>query len=271
MLLTADVGNTNIVFYVFDRDGEIAASSRINTDSSRMADQYAIMLNDILRLYGINPSDITGAAVSSVVPPVTAQLKNGIERILKSDADIFLILSDTETGLKVQIDDPKTLGNDLVCGAVAAKNMYDMPCIVVDLGTVTKIMALNKEGTLTGGVFFPGIRISLEALSSSTAALPLISAEKAEKVICSNTADCMRSGILNGMACMLDGMIGKFEKEIGKSSVVMTGGHAEQIKPYCEREGDFIVNPHLVSQGLRILYNIHEAKHEYYQVRMERK
>lgn len=258
MLLTADVGNTNIVFSVFGKNGEITAKSRINTDSSRMADQYAIMLNDILRLHGIDPAVITGAAVSSVVPPVTAQLKSGIERLMgaKTGFNVMTILPETETGLTLQIDDPKTLGDDLLCGAVAAKNMYPMPCIVIDLGTVTKIMALNKEGALIGGVFFPGIRISLEALSSSTASLPLVSAEKAEKVICTNTADCMRSGILNGMACMLDGIIDRFEREIGKSSVVITGGHAEQIKPYCEK--NFIINPHLVSQGLKIIFHIYE-------------
>lgn len=252
MLLTADVGNTNIVFTVFGgkNGNEISAVSRINTDSSRMADQYAVTIKDIINLYGIQHSDIKGAVISSVVPPVTSQLKSGIEKLC--GISVMTVSPDTETGLDMQIDEPRTLGSDLICGAVAAKNMYPSPCIIIDLGTVTKIMALNKNGALIGGVFFPGIRVSLEALSSSTAALPLIIAEKAEKVICANTADCMRSGILNGMACMLDGMINRFEKEIGKSTAVITGGHANQIESHLERK--IILNPHLVSQGLKIIY-----------------
>lgn len=255
MLLTADTGNTNTVFTVFENEinGRLIMESRINTDSARMADQYAVILQDILRLYGLKACDITGAIISSVVPPVTVQLKTAIEKICGVSAAI--IGPGVKTGINIKIDDPSTLGGDLVCDAVAAKNLYPNPCIVIDLGTVTKVMAIDKEGALVGGIFFPGMRIGLEALSSNTAALPLVSTEngKMEKVICTNTVDCMRSGILNGMACMLDGIINKFEKEIGKCSVIATGGHASQIRPYCERE--FEINPHLVSEGLRIIYN----------------
>lgn len=250
MLLTTDAGNTNIVFTIYN-DDRLVLESRINTDSSRMADQYAIILMDILHLYNLSPQDITGAIISSVVPPVTMQLKIAVERLCS--VQVMLVGPGIKTGLNIKIDEPNTLGADLVCGAVAAKKIYIMPCIIIDLGTVTKIMALDKEGSLIGGIFYPGVRISLEALSARTAALPLVSAEKVENVIATNAADSIRSGILNGTACMLDGMIGRFEKVVGTSTIIATGGHAPQVRPYCERTFD--INPQLVAEGLRIIYN----------------
>ncbi|MCL2077154.1 MAG: type III pantothenate kinase [Oscillospiraceae bacterium] len=253
MLLTIDVGNTNIVFTVF-KDPAPLFEFRINTDSARMKDQYAIMLMDIMKLRGIARESIKGAIMSSVVPPVTMQIRSAVSDFF--GVDTLLIEPGLKTGLNIKIDDPSCLGGDLVCGAVAAKEFYKMPCIVIDLGTIIKVMALDKSGAFLGCALSPGIGISFEAMDRKTAALPLVDADKVEKAIGTNSPDSIRSGVLNGVGCMLDGLISRFEKELcvnpSECSIVATGGNAAQIKPYCER--DFEVSPYLVSQGLRIIY-----------------
>lgn len=252
MILAIDAGNTNICIGVFDND-KLVMESRVDTNSARMADQYAIMLNDIFLLNRVDKSSVNGAIISSVVPPVTGQIKAAIEKLC--GVEPLIVGPGIKTGLNIKIDDPSTLGADLVCGAVAAKELYKSPCITVDLGTANKIFALDKSGALLGGIIAPGVRISLEALSSKTAALPLISVDPVKKAIGTNTVDCMRSGVLVGVACMIDGFIDRFEQEIGyeNATVVATGGFAATIKPYCKRE--FILNPTLILEGLRIIYN----------------
>jgi len=251
MLLTVDAGNTNTVVTVFRGDKPVF-ESRINTDAARMSDQYAITMMDILKLRSVEKESITGAIISSVVPPVTAQIKMAVEDLFGIRA--LLIGPGIKTGLNIKIDDPSSLGGDIACGAVAAKEFYKMPCIVIDMGTIIKVMALDKDGALVGGTLSPGLRLSFESMAKETAALPLVGADRVEKAICTNTIDCIRSGVLNGIGCMLDGLISRFEKEIGENcTVVATGGNARTVKPYCER--DFEYNPHLVSQGLRIVYN----------------
>ncbi len=252
MLLTIDVGNTNIVITVFSgkEHEKIEFVSRINTDSARMSDQYAIMLMDIFKLYEIEKTEISGAIISSVVPPVTAQLIKAVETLFSVVP--MVVGPGLKTGINIKIDDPSSLGGDLACGAVAARYNYPLPCLVIDMGTVTKIMAINSEGALVGGVFCPGVKMGLVALANSTASLPLVSAEKCSSILATNAVDSISAGTLYGTASMLDGMISRFEKELGPCSVVATGGHAAQIKPYCERE--FSLNPNLVSEGLRIIY-----------------
>lgn len=253
MILTIDVGNTNTVFGGFDEDEKLVFESRISTDRFRMADQYAIMLADILRLYSVNVEKISGAVLSSVVPPVTTQLKNAVEKIC--GCRVMTIGPGLKTGLNIKIDEPSSLGADMAAVAVGAKEHYPLPAIVIDLGTATKILAVDKTGAFIGGIIAPGVKISAEALAAKTAALPLIGVtnEPIRKVIGTNTIDCMRSGLLKGTACMLDGMIESFEAEIGeKCTVVATGGFSSTIKPLCKTE--FILDEHLILIGLLEIY-----------------
>jgi type III pantothenate kinase len=250
MILTVDVGNTNTVLSVFDGD-KLRLTSRINTDTARMADQYAIIFVDILRLYKVSVSEITGGIISSVVPPVTRNVSVAIKSLIGAEA--LIVGPGVKTGLNIKIDNPAELGGDLVCGAVAAKSLYPSPCIVVDLGTVTKVMAIDNDGALIGGVLSPGVGKSFEVMADSTALLPLVGAGRAGKVIGTNTTECITSGILYGTACMIDGLIERFEAELGESCrVVATGGFSELIAPYCKRESE--VNATLVSQGLMMIY-----------------
>ena len=222
-----------------------------------MQDQYAVSLADILRLYDIDRESVSGAVLSSVVPPVTAQIKPAVEKICK--CRVMTVGPGLKTGLNIKIDEPASLGADIAAVAVGAKEYYALPAIVVDLGTATKVLAVDKTGAFIGGIIAPGLKISAEALSAKTAALPLIgvSGEPLKRVIGANTIDCMRSGLLYGHAFMLDGMIESFEKEIGeKCTVVATGGFSTVIEPLCKT--DFILDENLILKGLLAIYRKNE-------------
>ncbi len=255
MILTIDIGNTNIVFGVFDGD-KIILESRMDTNRHRMADQYAITIAQLFSLYGLKREDIEGAIISSVVPPVSDQLKLSIKRVFGFEP--IMVGAGIKTGLNILIDDPSTLGADLACGGAAAKELYPLPCIVIDLGTATKVYAADKNGAFIGGIIAPGIKISLEALAGRTMSLPMISLEGEAPVIGKNTVDCMRSGVLYGHAGMLDNFIDRFQQEIGKATVVATGGFSSVIKDYCRN--DFIVDQQLVLKGLKIIYEKNKGR-----------
>lgn len=253
MILTIDVGNTNTVFGGFDDNEALVFESRISTDRFRMEDQYAITLADILKLYEIDRSRITGAILSSVVPPVTSQLKAAVEKVC--GCRVMTVGPGIKTGLNIKIDEPASLGADMAAVAVGAKEKYPLPAIVIDLGTATKILAVDSSGAFIGGIIAPGVKISAEALAAKTASLPLIGItnEPIKKVIGTNTIDCMRSGLLGGTAFMLDGMIESFQSEIGeKCTVIATGGFSGVIKPLCKT--DFILDESLILTGLLEIY-----------------
>lgn len=251
MILAVDVGNTNIVFGVFDGEN-LLFESRADTNRHRMADQYSVMMEQIFYLYGIDKKKIDGAVISSVVAPVSDQLKIAVQRLLGITP--LMVGAGIKTGLNILIDDPSSLGADLACGAAAAKELYPLPCIVIDLGTATKVYAVDKNGAMIGGIIAPGVKISLEALAGGTASLPMISLEGKTEVIGKNTVDCMRSGVLYGHAGMLDSFIDRFKEKLGENaSVVGTGGFISVLKDYCRH--DFAVDPQLVMEGMRIIYN----------------
>ncbi|MGN0699931.1 MAG: type III pantothenate kinase [Oscillospiraceae bacterium] len=253
MILTIDVGNTNTVIGGFDENDVLIFESRISTDRYRMEDQYAITLADILRLYKREPHEVEGAIVSSVVPPVTGQIKGAVEKVCSCRA--FTVGPGLKTGLNIRIDEPASLGADMAAVAVGAKERYPLPAIVIDLGTATKILAVDKSGAFVGGIIAPGVKISTEALAARTASLPLIGItnEPINRVIGTNTIDCMRSGLLNGTALMIDGFIERFEEELGeKCTVIATGGFSSVIKPLCKK--DFILDGSLILKGLLDIY-----------------
>ena len=253
MILTVDVGNTNITIGCFDENDKLVFESRISTNNYRMEDEYAVAFADIMRLYHIAPESIKGAVLSSVVPPVTVQVKPAVEKIC--GCRVITVGPGLKTGLNIKIDEPASLGADLAAVAVGAKENYPLPVIIIDLGTATKILAVDKTGAFIGGIIAPGVKISAEALSTRTAALPLIgvSGEPIRSVIGKNTVDCMRSGLLCGNAFMIDGMVESFEREIGeKCTVVATGGFSSVIKPLCRT--DFILDENLILKGLLAVY-----------------
>ncbi len=251
MILTIDIGNSNITIGAY-RGDSLLFLSRMGTDRTKMPDEYAIAIHSLLHLYGYQGDDLEGAIISSVVPPLSASLKQAVSRI--KPVRILTVGPGIKTGLHIAIDDPAQTGADLVCVSVAALEKYPLPSIVIDMGTATTISAMDRDGKLVGGSILPGVRISLEALSSRTAQLPQIElSTPPKKVIGTNTIDCMKSGILYGTASMLDGMIDRYREQLGEDlTVIATGGLAGSIAVLCRNQ--IILDENLVLEGLRILF-----------------
>ena len=251
MIFTVDVGNTNIVLGAFDND-KLVFTSRVATEASKMEDQYAIEFADIIRLYGYNPSDFNGAIISTVVPPLITILKHAVKKLFK--CDVIVVGPGVKTGINIRIDNPAIMGSDLVCAAVGALQKFKPPMIIFDLGTATTISAIDRTGALIGGSIFPGVNVSLNALSSSTAQLPHIDPEfTGNVVIGANSSDSMKSGIVLGTASMMDGMIDRYKEILGEDvTVLATGGLAPSIAKHCRRE--VIISPDLICDGLYVIY-----------------
>lgn len=253
MILTVNVENTIMEIAAFDKNERLVFESKISTSPHKMCDEYAIMLSDILKLNACEKRSIEGAMIASVVPTVTEQFKRGIRKLCGCEP--MCVSPGIKTGLNIKIDDPASLGADLAAVAVGTKKLYPLPAIIINLGTATKLLAVDKTGCFRGGIIAPGVKISAEALSVKTASLPLIGLleEPLPHVIGTNTIECMRSGLLYGTACMLDGLICKFEEEIGEPcTIVATGSFSSVVQPLCKRE--FIMNPILVHIGLYDMY-----------------
>lgn len=252
MVFTVDVGNTNIVLGAFDENDRLLFTSRIMTDHSKTADQYAITFKDILLLYDIDKSGFKGAIISSVVPSLIPILKEAILRLTGIRA--LVVGPGIKTGLNIRLEDPTILGADLVCGAVGALAKYAPPMIIFDFGTATTISAIDKNGAFLGGSIIPGVNVSLKALSSSTALLQDISAGGNVSVIGTNTPDSMRSGSILGNASMMDGMIERYREVLGENAVcIATGGLAQTIVKHCKTEG-IILDGGLLMDGLYAIY-----------------
>lgn len=249
MLLAVDVGNTNIVLGVIDGK-ELVSSGRVSTNIHETEDECAMKIYSFLNLH--NNIQIDGAIISSVVPALVTTLKKAIYTVCKVNA--IVVGPGIKTGLSIKIDDPAQLGADLVVGAVAAKEKYPLPAIIFDLGTATTGSVLDKDGNFLGGTITTGVKTSINALSAGAALLPQIDITAPKKIIGTNSIESMQSGCVIGTACMLDGLIDKFEQELGeKATVVVTGGLGKSIAKNCSH--DMIIDENLLIDGLRIIYN----------------
>ena len=248
MILAIDVGNTHIVLGVLD-ENRLLFSGRLSTDIYQTDEEYAMKLQGFFALYGT--PDIDGAIISSVVPAVTSTMKKAVRIVCKVNP--LVVGPGVKTGLNIKIDDPATLGSDLVVGAVAAKEKYPCPLIIFDLGTATTGSVLDKDGNFLGGIITTGVRTSMDALSSGAALLPQIDISAPKKIIGTNSIESMKSGAVIGTACMLDGFIDRFEAELGeKATVVVTGGLGKAIAQNCMH--DIIIDDNLLIDGLNIIY-----------------
>lgn len=249
MLLAVDVGNTNIVLGVIDGE-KLVSSGRFSTNIYETEDECAMKIYSFLNLH--NNIQIDGAIISSVVPALVTTLKKAIHTVCKVNA--IVVGPGIKTGLSIKIDDPAQLGADLVVGAVAAKEKYPQPTIIFDLGTATTGSVLDKNGNFLGGTITTGVKTSINALSAGAALLPQIDITAPKKIIGTNSIESMQSGCVIGTACMLDGLIDKFEQELDeKATVVVTGGLGKSIAKNCSH--DMIIDENLLIDGLRIIYN----------------
>lgn len=251
MILAIDIGNTNIVIGGFVED-ELSFVARIATDASKTEDEYAVMIKNILSLHQVDKKSVKGAIISSVVPPLNPVMKKAVKIVY--GVDTLMVGPGIKTGINIHCDNPSTVGADLICACVAAHHIYKSPSLTIDMGTATKMMVMDENGTFIGVSIIPGVNIALKALSNNTAQLPQISLEAPKSVIGKNTADCMRSGVVFGNASMIDGMIDRFNEEMGLNlKVIATGGLCSTIIRHCKH--DIISDENLVLKGLNILYN----------------
>lgn len=250
MLLTADVGNTNIKLGIFDGE-ELKFKLRFATDTSKTSDELAVELYTFFQIYKIDTKDINGAIISSVVPKITYPLRTAI--MMVTGVKSMLIGPGLKTGLDIKIEHPETLGADIVAGCVGAYKKFEGPIIAIFMGTATAIVYVDENHTYYGGAIAPGVGISLDALTSNGALLSAVDLKAPKNAISSNTTDCIRSGLMFGTACMLDGMIDKFIEECGKDcTVVATGGLAPMTIKNCRHKIEFDEN--LILDGLRYIY-----------------
>ncbi len=248
MLLAVDVGNTNTVLGVFDGE-KLVCTGRLSTLPKDTDDDCAMRLYSFLQIHRIE--EIDGAIISSVVPVMNRTMKKAIKKV--SGINALTVGPGVKTGLNIKIDNPAELGADLVAGAVASVEKYPCPQVVFDLGTATTAAVINADKVYLGGALICGVKTAVNAISASTAQLPQVDISAPPKAICANTVDCMRSGAVFGTAVMIDGLVKKFEKELGDSlTVVITGGLGKTISGECET--DVIYDENLLLDGLRIIY-----------------
>lgn len=246
MILAVDIGNTNIVLGGYEQD-KLVFATRLATEKQLEADQYALQLEGILRLYHKRPADVEDAVVSSVVPAITGTLCRALQTLCGVQA---LVLSQKlRTGVTVDIENPAELGDDLLAGAIGARAAWPLPAVVLDLGTATKLTAVDADGVVRGVSILPGVLLSLNALVSGASQLGGLALCPPAHAIGRNTVESMQSGIVLGTASMLDGMLDRFEAELGRiETVLATGGIAGMIVPHCKRRVELV--PDLLLDGL---------------------
>ena len=250
MLLAIDIGNTNLVIGCI-RDDKILFKARIATDRTRTSDQYGVEIKNMIEAFGVRVEDISDCIISSVVPPVFNSVKTGVIKVIGKQP--MVVGPGLKTGLNIHVDVPSQVGSDRIVIAVAALAEYEAPLILMDLGTATTMDVVETGNVYVGGVIVPGVKISLEALTSRTAQLPGISLDQPKRVIGKNTVDCMRSGMMHGTAAMIDGLVDRMEAELGHSAtLIATGGLAQFVAPLCKRK--IILEKDLLLKGLNIIY-----------------
>lgn len=251
MVLTVDIGNTNISLGGFRTVDEAVFFARLSTDTAKTDDEYAAALLSLLSLRGVAREEINGVILSSVVPPLNTVLQRALTMLFEQE--VLIVGPGIKTGLNIHCDHPASVGADMICAAVAGTRLYGSPAMVIDLGTATKLMVIDRRGTFIGAAIMPGLHMGLDALADGTAQLPRVSLEAPPTVIGKNTTDCMRSGVLYGHAAMLDGMIQRAQEELGEEiPVYATGGLAPLVLPHCRTRAT--IDEHLVLRGLYLIW-----------------
>lgn len=257
MILTVDIGNTNITIGAFKAE-RLLFTSRLATDRKRTADQYAVELLNVFKLHKVEISDFSGAIISSVVPEVTDAIKLSVITVTGKTPQI--LNTDIGSGLQVINNLNGHIGADIAAVSVGAIKKYPLPCFILDLGTATKIILLDESGKFMGCTISPGVGISLYALASRTSQLPTINLETPESSIGTNTVDCMKSGLVYGTAAMLDGLTDRMEKDFGQpvKTIIATGGLSKEIVKNCNK--DIVYDDNLILDGLNFIYERNNSK-----------
>ena len=251
-LFCVDIGNTNVVMGLYD-GRDLVAHWRIATDHQKMADEYGVLILDLLERAGQDLGAVEGVIISSVVPPLTGIFEKVTQRYF-GQAPV-LVDANTPAGIRILIDNPQEAGADRIVDAVAVYRRYGGPVCVVDFGTATTFDAVSADGDYLGGAIAPGVGIAAEALFQRTAKLPRIDLARPPGTIGKNTVHAMQSGLLFGYVGLVEGLVARFRAELGEEmKVIATGGLASLIAA----ETDVIdaVDPWLTLEGLRLIWEV---------------
>jgi type III pantothenate kinase len=251
LLLTLDVGNTNVTIGIFD-GAELRATWRIATDVERLPDEYAVTILGLLSTEPISTKDITEAIMASVVPDLAPVFEQLCRRYF--GVEPLVVGTGTKTGIRIVYDNPREVGADRIVDVVAALHLYGPPpLVIVDFGTATVFDAVSAEGDYLGGAIAPGIGIASEALFERAAKLYRVELERPKNAIGKNTVAAIQSGTLYGYVGLIEGMVARFKKELGGSArVIATGGWAELLAK--ETHIFDAVDQNLTLTGLRLIH-----------------
>lgn len=252
MLLTIDLGNTNLTIGLY-KDEALVHHWRLATDHARMPDEYGLQFLGLLTHAGLTLEDVNGVCLASVVPPLTGRVVQACREYLKQEA--LVVDPGIKTGIRIRYEDPRAVGADRVCDAVATKHLYGGPACIIDFGTATTFNALTREGDYLGGAITAGIQLAAEALFTHAAKLQRIDLQRPPSVIGRNTVHAMQSGLIFGYVSMVEGMVARFRSELGdEMKVIATGGLVEVVAR--ETKVIDIISPWLTLEGLRILWSL---------------
>lgn len=252
MLLTADIGNTNITLGLFNND-KYVNEFRLASDRDLSGEEYEILLKSLFKDYKID-----GCVIASVVEELNIKFKRAVDNVF--DIKSVFVASDITLGVKVCTDNPREVGADRLANAVAASVLYEGAVIVIDFGTATSFDIINSKHEFLGGVIAPGINTQMKCLKNSTSKLPKIDVSISQNAIGHNTTDAILSGVIRGTACMVEGLVAQCEAELGeKATIVATGGYCGLIANYLTRPFD-CVNPILTLEGLKHIYKLNTKR-----------
>jgi type III pantothenate kinase len=255
MLLTIDIGNTNITMGAFEGE-ELRATWRLSTESRWQPDQYSVFLQSLLAMKGVSPSDIDAVVICSVVPPLTAVFEESCNTTFHTHP--LVVGAGTKTGVRVLYEPPRDVGADRVVDAAAAYRLYGGPLVIVDFGTATVFDAVTEEGDYLGGALFPGIHIASEALIQQTSQLRRVELVAPKSAIGRNTVAALQSGLVFGHVALVEGMIARFREELGANTrAIATGGLADLVAT--QTNVFHAVNPDLTLIGLRMVYDMNST------------
>jgi type III pantothenate kinase len=257
MLLAIDVGNTNVVFAVYD-GAKIRCEWRAVTDKNRTADEYAVILKPLFDLHGLSFADFDAAIIATVVPAALFDLRKLCRRYLNCEP---MIVGDpaVDPGIRIDIDHPETIGADRIVNAVAAHERYPGALIVIDFGTATTFDVVAADGSYQGGVIAPGVNLSAQALHEAAAMLPRVAVARTQSVIAKETVPAMQSGLFWGYIGLMEGLVARIKQEYGAAmTVIGTGGLANLF----HRQTPAIdhLDPDLTIRGLILIHRRNASK-----------
>jgi type III pantothenate kinase len=255
-LFCLDIGNTNVVMGLYNGE-KLVTHWRIATDHQKMADEYAMLILDLLERSAQDPAAVRGVIIASVVPPLTGIFEKLSQRYLGQAA--LVVDATVHTGVRIRLDNPKEVGADRVVNVVAAYQRYGGPACVVDLGTGTTFDLLSVDGDYLGGAIAPGIGIAAEALFERTAKLPRVDLVRPPSAIGKNTVHAIQSGLLFGYVGLVEGLVARFRAELGpEMKVIATGGLASLVA--AETAVIDAVDPWLTLEGLRLVWEMNRKE-----------